>query len=222
MSKPTAADREISASLNRVKKLDAEKRAATKHLQRRGKTAKADSTHNLDNEGVHDRNDPARQAAARTSVSRDSDLPETWVRPSNLHAPAAKAGMVNRWIRFRAGNDEDKDNLDKAMSQGWRPIPKSSLRNEHELTASLEGKYGQYVVKRGLILMQLPERLWQQRQNFYRDKQQRMTESIDRNLAEANDRRMPFLVPERRTSVTKKAKRGRLGELVAGDEATHN
>lgn len=184
----------------------------------RKKTAKRDSTHSLDNEAVHDGNDQARQLNARARVQRDSDLPETWVRPSNLSAPEARAGYVNKWVRFRASGEEDRDNLDKAMSQGWRPIRKSTLRKEHELTANLEGKYGQYVVKRGLILMELPEHLWEQRQSFYTDKKIKMTESIDRNLKANNDRRMPFLKPERRSTVTKKAKRGSLESSIPDDE----
>ncbi len=167
---------------------------------------------------MHDLNSPARQADSRTRVSRDSDLPQTWVRPTNLTAPPPRPGYVNRWIRFRAGSDEDRDNLDKAMSQGWRPLPKSNIGKEHELTANLEGKYGQYVVKRGLILMELPEHLWQQRRDYYADKQHRMTESIDRNLLRQLDRRTPAWGNERRTSVSRKARRGRLEDSIPGDE----
>lgn len=184
----------------------------------RKKTARRDSTHSLDNEGVHDLNSPARQADSRTRVNRDSDLPETWVRPSALTAPPPRANYVNRWIRFRVSGDEDRDNLDKAMSQGWRPIPKSKIRKEHELTANLEGKYGQYVVKRGLILMELPEYLWQQRRDYYEQKQIKMTESIDRNLLRSLDRRTPAWGNERRSSVSRKARRGRLEDAVPGDE----
>lgn len=201
-----------------IKRADGAKKEFAKKSKTHKKTARRDSTHNLDNEGVHDLNSPARQADSRTRVSRDSDLPTTWVRPTQLTAPPARAGMVNRWIRFRVGSDEDRDNLDKAMSQGWRPIPKSKIGKEHELTANLEGKYGQYVVKRGLILMELPEKLWQQRQDYYGDKQQKMTESIDRNLFRENDRRTPFLKPERHTSVTRRARRGRLDDNIPGDE----
>jgi hypothetical protein len=210
----TSADRIVASSLKRVQ---AQQNSATQS-KRRKKTARAESTHNLDNEGVHDRNSPARQADARTRVDRDSDLPTTWVRPSALMAPPARAGYVNRWIRFRSGNEEDRDNLDKMMSQGWRPIPKSKLRKDHALTANLEGKYGQYVTKRGLILMELPEDLWQQRRAFYEKKKDVMTESIDRNLFREQDRRMPFTTPERRTTVTRKARRGRLEDNIPGDE----
>lgn len=210
----TSADRIVAASLKRV----GAKAQFASQAKKRKKTARTDSTHSLDNESVHDRNQPARQADARTRISRDSDLPTTWIRPSALAAPPGRPGYENRWIRFRAGNDEDRDNLDKAMSQGWRPIPKSKLRKEHELTANLEGKYGQYVTKRGLILMELPEDLWNQRRAFYADKQKKMTESIDRNLFRENDRRMPFMTPERRTTVTRRARRGRLEDSIPGDE----
>jgi hypothetical protein len=210
----TSTDKIIASSLKRV---SANANFASQ-AKKRKKTAKADSTHSLDNESVHDRNSPARQADARARVSRDSDLPTTWVRPSALMAPPPRPGYVNRWIRFRSGNEEDRDNLDKMMSQGWRPLPKSKLRKDHVLTANLEGKYGQFVTKRGLILMELPEDLWNQRRDFYAVKQQKMTESIDRNLFREQDRRMPFMTPERRTTVTRRARRGRLEDNIPGDE----
>jgi hypothetical protein len=45
-----------------------------------------------------------------------------------------------------------------------------------------------------------------------------MTESIDRNLFREQDRRMPFMTPERRTTVTRRARRGRLEDNIPGDE----
>src|SRR5262245_15531679 len=126
--KTSPVDKLVAQSLKRVQ----HEQAHAAQVKKRKKTAKRDSTHSLDNESVHDRNSPARQADARTRISRDSDLPTTWVRPSALMAPPGRAGYTNRWIRFRAGGDEDRDNLTKAMSQGWRPIPKSKLRKEHE------------------------------------------------------------------------------------------
>lgn len=210
---------DIQMIASSIRRADQAKASFAKQTKMRKKTARRDSTHSLDNEGVHDLNSSARQDGARTRIVRDSDLPQTWVRPTALAAPPPRPGFMNKWVRFRAGNDEDKDNLDKAMSQGWRPIPKSKLRKEHELTANLEGKYGQYVVKRGLILMELPLELWQQRQDFYADKLDKQTESIDRNLFREQDRRTPFLKPDRRTTVTRRARRGRLEDHVPGDEA---
>lgn len=216
-TKSTAkADVNLIAAM--VRRADQGKATAARDAKKRKKTSRRDSTHNLDNEGVHDLNSPARQADERTLVSRDSDLPTTWVRPTSLDAPPPRPGFVNRWVRFRVGNEEDKDNLDKYMSQGWRPLPKSSIRKDHVLTANLEGKYGQFVVKRGLILMELPQNLWQQRQDFYDQKKIQMTESIDRNLFRENDRRTPFLKPERHTSVTRRARRGRAVDSIPGDE----
>lgn len=215
---PAMAKSDIAMIAASVKRADTSKRAHKVQLAKRKQSVKADSTHGLDNEGVHDLNSSARQAAAGTRLSRDSDLPTQWVRPTALTAPPPRPGYVNRWIRFRAGNEEDRDNLQKAIDQGWRPLAKSKITKGHELTANLEGKYGQYVVKRGLILMELPEKLWQQRRDFYAQKQQKMTESIDRNLFRQLDRRTPAWGTERYTSVTRRARRGRLEAQVPGDE----
>lgn len=209
---------DVSMIAASVKRAGASNRAHAAQAARRGKTSRGDSTHALDNENVHDKNDSARQGEAATRISRDSDLPESWSRPTALAAPPPRPGYVNRWVRFRAGGDEDKDNLDKFTSQGWRPIPKSKLRKDHSLTATIEGSYGQFIVKRGLILMELPVHLWEQRRAHYAQKQRRMTESIDRNLFKELDRRTPAWGVERRSSVSRKARRGRLEAQVPGDE----
>jgi hypothetical protein len=215
---PANVESDIAMIAASVRRAGTNKRAHANQAARRGKTSRADSTHGLDNENVHDQNDSARQGEATTRISRDSDLPESWARPTALAAPPPRPGYVNRWVRFRAGSDEDKDNLDKFTSQGWRPIPKSKLRKDHSLTATIEGSYGQFIVKRGLILMELPEKLWEQRRAHYAAKQRRMTESIDRNLFKELDRRTPAWGMERRSSVSRKARRGRLEAQIPGDE----
>ena len=210
----STAESELAAAIRRTeRKVNAAQRSKTQK-----RTPKKKQTHYVAHSDVHDQNDSARQIDPVDAVDRDSELPTTWKRPSMLDAPQARPGFVLKWVRYRSGNAEDSDNLEKRMSEGWRPVRKSTVKRVHELTADLHGKYGQYIVKRGLILMEMSEKLHAQRMAAYAGKLARMTESIDRNLFKENDPRMPLLKPVRKTRITTRANRGNLGASIPDDE----
>lgn len=194
------------------------KQARAQNTKRRKRTPAHKQTHYVGNEDTHVANQSARQVDQREEIDRDSELPTSWKRPSQLDAPEPRPGYVQRWVRYRMGNQEDADNLDKMLDQGWRPVKRSAAKRVHELTADLRGKYGQYIVKRGLILMELPEKLAAERNKHYRRKLRQMTDAIDRDLFKLNHPAMPLLKPERSTRTTKKARRGRLEALIADDD----
>jgi hypothetical protein len=210
----STSEHELAEYIRRTER----KIAAAQRSKTHKRTPKKKQTHYVAHSDVHDQNDSARQVDTVDDIDRDSELPTTWRRPSMLDAPQARPGYVLKWVRYRAGNAEDTDNLEKRMSEGWRPVRKSTVKRVHELTADLHGKYGQYIVKRGLILMELPEKLHAQRMAAYQEKLARMTESIDRNLFKENDPRMPLLKPVRKTRVTTRASRGNLAASIPDDE----
>jgi len=203
----------VARSLKRVE----EKKARADQAKKRKRTPAHKRMHHVDND-VHMQNESARQVDQRDEIDRENELPTSWRRPSALGAPEPRPGYVQRWVRFRMGNQEDVDNLEKMMEQGWRPRKRTAAKRGHELTAGSDAKYGQYYVKRGLILMEMPETLADQRDKFYRNRLKRMTESIDRNLFKENNRVMPLLQPFRKTVTTTTARRGRLDDHVPGDD----
>lgn len=208
------ADQIINMQLKRAE----QRKAKAEADKKRKKTPAHKQRHAVDNEGVHTLNESARQVDTREEIDRDSELPTSWQRPSMLDAPPPRPGFVQRWVRYKVGNEEDSDNLEKMLDQGWRPVKPARVKRCHELTADLKGKYGQYIVKRGLILMELPEKLAMQKAKFYRGQQRRMTEAIDRDMFKINHPAMPMLKPFRKTRVAQVARRGRLEDNVAGDE----
>jgi hypothetical protein len=209
------ADEVIAAHVERVQKTQA--RAQT--VKREKITPKAKQTHAVENENVHTRNESARQVDAREEIDRDSEVPTSWRPPSRLDAPPPRPGYRNRYIRFRSGSEEDAEHFDEALDEGWRPVKRSRVRSVHELTASTHGKYGQYYVKRGLILMEIPEALEIQRARYFNQQQKDMNRGVDQNLFKLNHRVMPLLKPQRSTRVTQMARRGRLEDAVPGEEA---
>ena len=209
------SDEVIAASVKR-----AESAKARAHTVKREKATPArKQTHAVHADDVHTANDSARQADSRTEVDRDSEVPTSWRLPSRLDAPPARAGYRNRWVRFRAGNDEDAEHFEEKLEEGWRPVKRSRTRQVHELTATTHGKYGGYYVKRGLILMEIPESLEIQRDRYFKQVQKDMNRGVDRNLFKINHRVMPLMQPERKSRVTTVARRGRLDDAVPGDEA---
>lgn len=210
-------DSEISKIIGASLKRTSAKQAKKQNTAKRKRTPAHKRTHYVGNEDVHVENQSARQVDEAVEIDRDSELPQSWRRPSQLDAPAPRPGYKQRWVRYRSGNQEDADNLDKMLDQGWRPVKRSAASRVHELTADLRGKYGQYIVKRGLILMEMPEKLVAQRNKHYRTKLRQMTQAIDRDLFKLHHPHMPLLKPERMSRTTKKARRGRLEELIDDD-----
>lgn len=206
------SDEVIAASVKRAEA--AKDRAQT--VRREKITPKRRQTHAVHEVDVHADNESARQVDARTEVDRDSEVPTSWRLPSRLDAPPPRPGYKHRWIRYRSGNEEDAEHFEEALDEGWRPVKRSRVRRVHELTASTHGKYGEYYVKRGLILCEIPETLEIQRARYFNKQQADMNRGVDRNLFKINHRVMPLLQPERSTRVTTRARRGRLE--VAGDE----
>lgn len=178
-----------------------------------------DKIHAVENDDVHSRNSTERQLDGRSAVERDSDAPITWRRASQLSAPDPRPGMKQKWVRFKAGNEEDTDNLDRYLEEGWLPRSAESVRKGHELTANAHGKFSKYIVKRGLILMEIPEAAVAQRNRYYKNRADRMTEGVDQDMFKIDNRVMPLLKPARSTRVDKSVRRGaRLEDRMPADE----
>jgi hypothetical protein len=209
---------EAPAIVARAQKRSADKkRKATKAAKSHRATPAHKRAHGVDNDTLV-ANTSARQTDVVDDIDRDSEVPTAWRRQSLLEAPDPRPGYVQKWIRFKSGKDEDTDNLQKALDSGWSPRKRTTAKRGHELTADTNAKYGQYIVKRGLILCEMPEKMADQRNAFYANKTKRMTESIDRSLFKENNRIMPVLRPEISSQTTRRARRGRLEDAIAGDD----
>jgi len=132
-------------------------------------------------EAPHDENTDSA-AAADYTADLDNEVTE-WCRPSDLEAPPARGGYVQRWIRIRLGNVRDTARLRKAMREGWRPVKASAIGGlslpiiQHDSLGD-----GDYIGAEDLILMEMPERVAQQRHRFYKRKQARQTGAVERQV----------------------------------------
>lgn len=215
VSDDPGADAIVASALKRTQ----QKKAAATRAKKKGvaSTRSNKPIHGVDRD-TSSANSSSRGIDGKDALDREADIPTQWQRPSVLDAPDPRPGYVQRWVRYKAGNQEDQENIEKAMDQGWRPRERSTVKRGHELTAKSSGQYGKYYVKRGLMLMEMPEKLAQQRAKFYRKKLLTMTKSVDQDMLKDNNSVMPLLKPRRKTRVTVRASRGSLDANVPGDD----
>jgi hypothetical protein len=110
----------------------------------------------------------------------DNEIQE-WRRYSDLDAPPARDGYVNRFIRIRLGTVRDTARLRNAIREGWRPVKASAVPDRSLPTTSLD-QYGDVIGVEDLILCEMPIHLHKQRMKFFRDKQRRQNQAIERQL----------------------------------------
>jgi hypothetical protein len=106
---------------------------------------------------------------------------EEWRRYSDLDAPPARDGYVNRFIRIRLGTVSDTARLRNAIREGWRPVKASSVTDRSLPTINID-QYGDIIGVEDLILCEMPKRIHAQRKKFFADKKRRQNEAIERQL----------------------------------------
>lgn len=130
-------------------------------------------------------NESARQADSVTEVDRDSP-PSGWKRATALNAPEERPGFTQRWVRIRTGGQDDTENYDRYVEEGWRARKPSTVKRAHSLTTTRNGAYAQMIVKRGHVLMELPEKLVEERRRFYQGSLDRQTRAAENELLKDN------------------------------------
>lgn len=83
-------------------------------------------------------------------------------RPASILTARKKEGMRSRWVR--------KDLLEKRIEEGWTPrISNTRSRIDSPENTMIDGKpLSSYVVKRNLILCDMPEEMAQAREAYYK------------------------------------------------------
>lgn len=108
-----------------------------------------------------------------------------WGNPASLAAPAPRPGMVQRWIRIGSLGKPDPINLSRKMREGWRPRPADSVPARFSSPTIQAGQFTGGIGVEGMVLMEMPIARDGERNAYYKERQGRMTESINSQLAEA-------------------------------------
>jgi hypothetical protein len=129
---------------------------------------------------VHESENMDREMDELYDTESDNEVTE-WRRHSDLDAPPARKGYVNRFIRIRLGTVRDTARLRNAIREGWRPIKASTLSDRSLPTTNLD-QYGEIIGVEDLILCEMPEKVHAQRKKHFKDKQRRQNQAIERQL----------------------------------------
>ncbi len=151
------------------------------------------------------------------STDDESEVIE-WKRHSDLDAPPAREGYVNRFIRIRLGTVRDTARLRNAMREGWRPVKKSSVTDRSLPSVHLEA-VGDVIGVEDLILCEMPKRAYLKRKEYFKAKLRRQNDAIERQLRNVSQTDVPGFGPiqqARSTSVTRAPSRQNVS--VADDE----
>jgi hypothetical protein len=100
-----------------------------------------------------------------TLISATSDEPrptQPW-RPAPILHSTNIPGMRPRWVR--------KDLLDKRIAEGWQPrLSNTNSRLESPDKTIIDGvPLSRYVIKRNMVLCDMPEEMAKSREKYYRD-----------------------------------------------------
>ncbi len=129
---------------------------------------------------VHESENMDREMDELYDTESDNEVTE-WRRHSDLDAPPARKGYVNRFIRIRLGTVRDTARLRNAIREGWRPIKASTLSDRSLPTINLD-QYGDIIGVEDLILCEMPVKVHAQRKKHFKDKQRRQNRAIERQL----------------------------------------
>lgn len=113
------------------------------------------------------------------SAHMDDETP--WVASSNLEAPVARPGFVQRWVRFDlTGRDV---NLSKALREGWRPRARDTVPTDYHLPPAMKsGDHTDAIIVQDLILCEMPAKKNAQRRAYYEMRTARQTAAIQQQL----------------------------------------
>lgn len=139
------------------------------------------------------------------------DMTKNWAPPTQLEAPDARPGMVQRWIRSSLLGKSDAKNISLQGGQGWRPRAMTSVPEEQRkrFPTSKDARTGaEFMVNGDLVLCEMPERIFKQMQQHYRNRASSQVQALDDKLAgervagaEKHGMHAPQVV-ERHTKVT--------------------
>lgn len=124
-----------------------------------------------------------------------------WQAPSTLEAPPARAGFVQRWVRYASRREGDPTNYSNALREGWRPVRLSNVPQGYSPPTTSHKGLGEVIGVEGLVLCEMPIRMARQRAAYYANLLRSQNEGVDRDIHKDEQAGRPINV-ERRSRVT--------------------
>ncbi len=131
------------------------------------------------------------------------DAPVIWTPPAQMDAPAPRPGMRQRWVRMSLVGKPDPQNQAMQGRSGWRPRALESVpadeRGRYPTTRDARSG-GVFMVNGDAILCEMPESIFRQMQEHYRNKARSQVDALGEPVLEAarvkGSERHGFRAPE--------------------------
>ena len=137
------------------------------------------------------------------------DPPVDWGAPSAFPNIPARPGMAQKWVRTHIGPDGDEMNVQKNLSQGWKPRMADTIKDYTQpklYGARFEGAAS----IPGMVLMEMPEELYAQKVAYHANRTKMLSEAVDRDILRVQSDRVPFT--QTRTGRTQTGKRAHIAD----------
>ena len=102
-----------------------------------------------------------------------------WEEPLNLQAPPPRPGYVQKWARVAVGADADATNVARLAKGGWTPRPADTCEG---FVAVKGGDFNGCIGVHGMVLMEQPVELAGKRQQLIRNRVNKLTMAVDKDL----------------------------------------
>lgn len=136
-------------------------------------------------------------AAEAHDTPREEHL--DWRRPSMLEAPPPRPGYVQRWIRSAIGASADPKNVSQRFREGWKPRAASTVPRGYTPPTIMHGQFGEVIGVEGNILCEMPIRMAQQREAFYRKKALQQTQAVEQDVHKVERPDLPITATRKST-----------------------
>ena len=130
----------------------------------------------------------------------EEERPKLWTRPELLPQVNREEGKAYRWIRISSMDNRDPQNVSSKFREGWEPV-KASEHPEVFTSPDRNSQFEDAIEIGGLLLCQNDEEITRQRDQYFADRTNANTESVDNNYMREGDARMPMF-KEKSTKVS--------------------
>lgn len=127
--------------------------------------------------------------------------------PVNLHAPPARPGYVQRWIRVGIQNNDDPSNYAKAMRKGWKPRRMDDVGEEFEPMVAKHGEFAGVIVSHGCVLCERPVAVDALEKEYIRRRTLQQSQAVTYDLERIEDQKAMPVSIEMRTQVQRGSRR---------------
>ncbi len=130
-----------------------------------------------------------READTREARKR----PTSWAPPESLPTPDKQPGYAYRWIRISTYETSDPANISAKSREGWEPVLATEQSNMLHLTGN-NPRYKDNIEIGGLLLCKAPEEFMEQRDEYFRNKANLESASVESQFRSQENSVMPLFV----------------------------